>query len=171
MKIEMMEFLSDKIDDIDLLKDVIETLDNMSSDDRMKTFNELKKYRYNKFVCSIAVDSDVLSERTIEDRIKLMEELKKCDYNDNAYKLATDINVLRKRTNEEQIKLKKMAHTKSKQQKLINHSYNMEEISDVTEFKMYLNELKQELGKDTDVKSDTVVLKFSPDKKNERKEN
>ena len=64
-----------------------------------------------------------------------------------------------------------MAHTKSKQQKLINHSYNMEEISDVTEFKMYLNELKQELGKDTDVKSDTVVLKFTPDKNKERKEN
>ena len=73
MKIEMMEFLSDKIDDIDLLKDVIETLDNMSPDDRMKTFNELKKYRYNKFVCSIAVDSDVLSERTIDEQIQLME--------------------------------------------------------------------------------------------------
>lgn len=38
-------------------------------------------------------------------------------------------------------------------------------------FKMYLKELKQELGKDTDVKSDTVVLKFTPDKKKERKEN
>ena len=36
---------------------------------------------------------------------------------------------------------------------------------------MYLNELKQELGKDTDVKSDIVVLKFSPDKKKKRKEN
>lgn len=39
------------------------------------------------------------------------------------------------------------------------------------EFKMYLNELKQELGKDTDVKSDTVVLKFTPDKNKERKLN
>lgn len=39
------------------------------------------------------------------------------------------------------------------------------------EFKMYLNELKQELGKDTDVKADTVVLKFTPDKNKERKEN
>ena len=38
----------------------------------------------------------------------------------------------------------------------------------IMEFKMYLNELKQELGKDTDVKSDTVVLKFTPDKKKGR---
>ena len=35
MKIEMMELLSDKIDDINLLKNVIEALDDMSSDDRM----------------------------------------------------------------------------------------------------------------------------------------
>lgn len=39
------------------------------------------------------------------------------------------------------------------------------------EFKMYLKKLKQELGKDKDVKSDTVVLKFTLDKKKERKEN
>ena len=38
-------------------------------------------------------------------------------------------------------------------------------------FKMYLKKLKKELGKDTDVKSDTVVLKFTPDKNKERKEN
>ena len=36
---------------------------------------------------------------------------------------------------------------------------------------MYLNELKQELGKEADVKADTVVLKFTPDKKKEKKEN
>ena len=39
------------------------------------------------------------------------------------------------------------------------------------EFKMYLNELKQELGKEADVKTDTVVLKFISDKNKERKEN
>ena len=38
-------------------------------------------------------------------------------------------------------------------------------------FKMYLKKLKKELGKDPDVKSDTVVLKFTPDKNKERKEN
>lgn len=36
---------------------------------------------------------------------------------------------------------------------------------------MYLNKLKQELGKEADVKTDTVVLKFTPDKNKERKEN
>lgn len=36
---------------------------------------------------------------------------------------------------------------------------------------MYLKKLKKELGKDTYVKADTVVLKFTPDKKKERKEN
>ena len=132
---------------------------------------ELKNCGYNDNAYKLATDKFVLEERTNEEQIKLMEELKKCDYNVNAYQLVIDKFVLNERTNEEQIKLKKMAHTKSKQQKLINHSYNMEEISDVTEFKMYLNELKQELGKDTDVKSDTVVLKFTPDKNKERKEN
>lgn len=200
-----MELLSDKIDDIDLLKNVIEALDNMSSDDRMKTFNELKKCRYNKFVCNIVIDSDVLRERTIEDRIKLIEELKNCGYNEIIYKIATDINVLSKRTTEEQIKLMEalkkcdyddnayemaidsyvlsertieeqiklmeMAYIKSKQQKLINHSDNMEGISDITELKMYLKELKKKLGKDADVKSDTMVLEFIPDKKDRRKEN
>lgn len=39
------------------------------------------------------------------------------------------------------------------------------------EFKMYLNELKQELGKEADVKTDTVVLKFTTDENKKRKEN
>ena len=40
---------------------------------------------------------------------------------------------------------------------VVNHSENMEGISDVTEFKSYLKALKQELGKDADVRSDTTV--------------
>ena len=206
MKIEMMELLSDKIDDIDLLKNVIEILDNMSLDDRMKIFEELKKHNYNKFICYIAADKDVSNLRTTEEQIKLMEELKNCDYNENASKIARNIGVLREVTNEEQIKLmeelkncdynenayqlathgsilrkrtvekqiklmKKIYLEELENQKTAIHSENMRKISNVTEFKMYLNELKQELGKDTDVKADTVVLKFTPDKNKERKEN
>ena len=34
---------------------------------------------------------------------------------------------------------------------------------------MYLKELKKELGKEADVKADTVVLKFTPDKRRKEK--
>ena len=67
--------------------------------------------------------------------------------------------------------MKKIYLEELEKQKTTIHSKNMRKISNVTEFKMYLNELKQELGKATDLKSDTVVLKFTPDRKNGRKEN
>ena len=138
MKIEMMELLSDKIDDIDLLKNVIEALDNMSSDDRMKIFNELKKCSCNKFACNIVIDSGVLRERTVDEQIDLM-------------KVASYIG--------------------SKKSKEVNHSANMEKISDIIGFKMYLKGLKQKLGKCANIESDTMVLEFIPDKKDRRKEN
>ena len=105
MKIEMMELLSDNIVDIDLLERVIEALDNMSSNDGMRIFKELKNCDYNVNAYNIAIDEDVLSKRAIEEQIRLMEELKNCDYNENAYDIAIDENVLSERTLEEQIKL------------------------------------------------------------------
>ena len=132
---------------------------------------ELRNCDYNNGAFDVAVDRDVLRERTTEEQIKLMEELRNYDYNDNAYKIIVDRDVLREKTTEEQIKLIENAYIKSKQSKLINHSENMKKVSNITEFKMYLKELRQELGKDTDVKSDTVVLKFTPDKKKNKKEN
>ena len=205
MKIEMMELLSDNIVDIDLLERVIEALDNMSSNDGMRIFKELKNCDYNVNAYNIAIDEDVLSKRAIEEQIKLMEELKNCDYNVNAYdiavdedvlskraieeqirlmeelkncdynykayKIAVDEDVLSKRTLEEQIKLMKDMRMGLNQPEKVTHSKNMMKISDVTEFKAYLKELKQKLGKDADVKSDTVVFKFTPDRKKGRKEN
>ena len=133
---------------------------------------ELKNRDYNEDACDIATDENVLSTKTLEEQIKLMEELKNCDYNKNVLDTAIDRDVLRKKSLEKQIKLMKKIYLEElEKQKTAIHSENMRKISDVTEFKMYLNELKQELGKDTDVKSDTVVLKFSPDKKKKRKEN
>ena len=239
MKIEMMELLSDNIVDIDLLERVIEALDNMSSNDGMRIFKELKNCDYNVNAYNIAIDEDVLSKRAIEEQIRLMEELKNCDYNENAYdiaidenvlsertleeqiklmeelkncdynvnaydiavdedvlskraieeqirlmeelkncdynykayKIAVDEDVLSKRTLEEQIKLMKDMRMGLNQPEKVTHSKNMMKISDVTEFKAYLKELKQKLGKDADVKSDTVVFKFTPDRKKGRKEN
>ena len=171
MKIEMMELLSDNIVDIDLLERVIEALDNMSSNDGMRIFKELKNCDYNENAYDIAIDENVLSERTLEEQIKLMEELKNCDYNYKAYKIAVDEDVLSKRTLEEQIKLMKDMRMGLNQPEKVTHSKNMMKISDVTEFKAYLKELKQKLGKDVDVKSDTVVFKFTPDRKKGRKEN
>lgn len=46
MKIEMMEFLSDKITDINLLKKLILTLDKMSSNNLKRFLDELKRSDY-----------------------------------------------------------------------------------------------------------------------------
>ena len=167
MKIEMMELLSDKIDDINLLKNVIEALDDMSSDDRMKIFNELKKCSCNKFACNIVIDSGVLRERTVEDQIKLIEALKSCDYNCYAYKIAINSDVLKNRTIEEQLNLMRAFIKKGK----VSHNDNLQKIQNIKEYKKYLKNLKEELGKDADVRLDTMVLEFIPDKKNRRKEN
>lgn len=166
MKIEMMELLSDKIDDIDLLKNVIEALDNMSSDDRIKTFNELKKCSCNKFACNIVIDSGVLRERTVDEQIELMEELKKCGHKENAYLIATDKNVLNERTVEEQIKLMKEAYIEELKEKMkkatVTHGENMKVISSIAEFKTYLKGLKLYLKKETDLNPDTEVLRYAP---------
>lgn len=171
MRIEMMEFLSDKITDINLLKKLILTLNKMSSNNLKRFLDELKRSDYNEYICKMMIDLNEGKEITKEQK-NIMEELKNCDYNKNVLDTAIDRDVLRKKSLEKQIKLMKKIYLEElEKQKTAIHSENMRKISDVTEFKMYLNELKQELGKDTDVKSDTVVLKFSPDKKKERKEN
>ena len=132
----------------------------------------LKNCEYNANACAIARNICVLREGTNEEQIKLMEELKNCDYNENSLYIAITSYMLQIKTVEKQIKLMKKIYLEElENQKTAIHSENMRKISNVTEFKMYLNELKQELGKDTDVKADTVVLKFTPDKNKERKEN
>ena len=132
----------------------------------------LKACDYNQYAYIVAVAPDVLKARTTEEQIQLMKALKACDYNGYAYEIAVDSIVLKTRTTEEQIQLMKEAYIEFKKgQNFVNHSENMKKISDITEFKMYLKELKQKLGKDADVKSDTAVLRFTPDTNNERKEN
>ena len=142
-------------------------------EEQIQLMNALKACDYNEYAYKVAVDPDVLNTRTTEDQIQLMKVLKACDYNEYAYKrVVIDPSVLKKRTTEEQIQSMEELYIELKKGKsVVIHSENVEGISDITEFKMYLKELKQKLGKDADVKSDTVVLKFTPDTKKKRKEN
>ena len=96
-----------------------------------------------------------------------MKELKNCDYNENAYKIAINSDVLKNRTIEEQLNLMRAFIKKGK----VSHNDNLQKIQNIKEYKKYLKNLKEELGKDADVRLDTMVLEFIPDKKNRRKEN
>ena len=150
-----------------------DVLNTRTTEEQIQLMKALKACDYNEYAYKVAVDPDVLNTRTTEDQIQLMKVLKACDYNEYAYKrVVIDPSVLKKRTTEEQIQSMEELYIELKKGKsVVIHSENVEGISDITEFKMYLKELKQKLGKDADVKSDTVVLKFTPDTKKKRKEN
>ena len=128
-------------------------------EEQIKLMETLKEYDYNKYAYELAVDSEVLKERTIEEQIKLMRTLKECGYNENAYELAIYPNLIF-RTTEEQIELMK--------ENKIRHGGNIEKISSITEFKMYLEKLRKELGRDADVNNYTKVLSFKPETKEEK---
>lgn len=126
MKIELMEYLSNEITDFNLLKQMLVALDKISFENMEKLIKTLKECDYNEYVYEVAVNSEVLEERTIEDQIKLMKEMKIC------------------------------------------HGENIEKIANLAEFKMYLEKLKKELGRDADVNNYTKVLRFKPQTKEEK---
>ena len=133
---------------------------------------KLKNCDYNETAYRVVIDKNVLKERIIENQIMLLEALENCNYNENSFYVAINPDILQTITVDEQIDLMEVAsYIGSKKSKEVNHSKNMKKISDITELKMYLKELKKKLGKDADVKSDTMVLEFIPDKKDRRKEN
>ena len=157
MKIEELELLSSKISNINLLNSIVETFDNVPYEVRTRILEELKNCDYNENACMIAKNSNVLNSRTIEEQIKLMEELKKCYYNENACYIAINSDVLKNRTIEEQLNFIKKGK--------VSHNDNLQKIQNIKEYKKYLKNLKEELGKDADVRLDTIVLKFNPNKK------
>lgn len=118
MKIETMEYLSDEITDINLLKKMLVALDKIYFEDIEELIKTLKECDYNENVYEIAVKFDVLQKLGIENQIELMKEIKVC------------------------------------------HVENIEKISSLTEFKMYLKKLKEKLGRNTDVNNYTKVLRF-----------
>ena len=47
----------------------------------------------------------------------------------------------------------------------VSHNDNLQKIQNIKEYKKYLKKLKKELGKDADVRLDTMVPEFNPNKK------
>ena len=90
MKIETMEYLSDEITDINLLKKMLVDLDKMSFKNMEKLIKILKECDYNEKAYELVVNSSVLEYRTIEEQIKLMKLIKECDYNEKEYELAVN---------------------------------------------------------------------------------
>lgn len=101
-----------------------------------------------------------LDKISFENMEKLIKTLKECDYNEYVYEIAVNTLVLKNRIIEEQIKLMK--------EMKICHSENIEKIANLAEFKMYLEKLKKELGRDADVNNYTKVLRFKPEIKEEK---
>ena len=160
MKIELRKYLSDKITNFNLLRQMLVTLDKMPFENKKKLIKTLKECDYNEYAYKVAVNFKVLEKRTIEEQIKLMGALKECDYNENAYEIAVNSNVLRDRTIEDQIKLMEISEQ-------YDYAY-LVKIANLAEFKMYLEKLKKELGRDADVNNYTKVLRFKSETKEEK---
>lgn len=101
-----------------------------------------------------------LDKISFENMEKLIKTLKECDYNEYVYEIAVNTLVLKNRIIEEQIKLMK--------EMKICHSENIEKIANLAEFKMHLEKLKKELGRDADVNNYTKVLRFKSETKEEK---
>ena len=129
-------------------------------EEQIKLIKTLKECDYNEYAYGVAVNLNVLEERTIEDQIKLIKALKECDYNEYVYKVAVNFDVLKNITIEGQIKLMKEIK--------ICHGENIGKIANLAEFKMYLEKLKKELGRDADVNNYTKVLRFKSETKEEK---
>lgn len=152
MKIEMMEYLSNKISDVNILKKVIEVLDKMNFLETKEIINALEKCDYNNDVYKIIVDLDVLKKRTIEEQLKLIEICTFKDKRDKAFGTLTNTSLLITTFADKRIKIMNKKQNKEK----------IEKISTLEDFKSYLNELKNEMGKDADIKSDTMVKVYNP---------
>lgn len=152
MKIEMMEYLSNKISDVNIQKKVIEVLDKMNFLETKEIINALEKCDYNNDVYKIIVDLDVLKKRTIEEQLKLIEICTFKDKRDKAFGTLTNTSLLITTFVAKRIKIMNKKQNKEK----------IEKISTLEDFKSYLNELKNEMGKDADIKSDTMVKVYNP---------
>ena len=126
MKIELRKYLSDKITNFNLLRQMLVTLDKMPFENKKKLIKTLKECDYNENAYLVAVNFDVLKNITIEEQIKLMKEIKIC------------------------------------------HGENIEKIANLAEFKIHLEKLKKELGRDADVNNYTKVLRFKSETKEEK---
>ena len=191
MKIEMMEYLSNKISDVNIQKKVIEVLDGMNFLETKEIVNALEECDFNEYAIDLVINENVLKTRTVEEQIRLIEVLKENDYNEKVYYIITDPNVLENRTVEEQIKLievlknsdyNKNAYeiiidseilknrTMEDQIKMIEllkmqkiyHDENINNKLPLKDFKSYLKELKSKMGEDVDIKSDTMVKVYNP---------
>lgn len=122
MKIETMEYLANKIEDIELLKKLITELDDMpkgkarefireldeiSSEEITILVSEFEKCDFNLNALKIIISSVLKKTKTFEEKIKLMKALKDCNYVNSACTVATGYSVSEQRTLEEQIMLMK----------------------------------------------------------------
>ena len=76
MKIELRKYLSDKITNFNLLRQMLVTLDKMPFENKKKLIKTLKECDYNENAYKVAVNFKVLEKRTIEifNKIKIKEE-------------------------------------------------------------------------------------------------
>ena len=144
----------------------INVLEQRTTKEQIMLIEALKDCDNNIYAGFIAKRDNVLKERKAEEQIKLMKALKDYDYSYGALHIALDNNILEERTVEEQIKLMKEAYIEELKEKkkkaTVTHGENMKVISSVAEFKTYLEGLKLYLEEETDLNSNTEVLRYAP---------
>ncbi len=134
-----------------------DVLENRTVEEQIKLIEVLKDSNYNYEVYEMITNPNVLENRTMEGQIKLIEVLKNSDYNKNVYEIIIDSEILKNRTMEEQIKMIELLKIQK-----VYHDENINNILPLKDFKSDLKELKNEMGKDADIKSDTMVKVYNP---------
>ncbi len=113
MKIDTISLITDKIDDVDIVKMLINKLENLDEKEVKFVLKEVKKYKNccnDLQILDIFISNDVSKTRTVDEQITLMhickDEEKEKDA-DILISLATDKDLLMHRTLEQQIKIMK----------------------------------------------------------------
>ena len=84
MKIDTISLITDKIDDVDIVKMLINKLENLDEKEVKFVLKEVKKYKncYNDLqILDIFISNDVSKARTVDEQITLMHICKDEDKN------------------------------------------------------------------------------------------
>lgn len=104
MKIEIMKkivnSISDSEDDVSFYKEILKNYDNL--DEKIK--EEFEKNNYNEKVYRIAINQDILKNRTIEEQIEIMKNIIFTTHSNNLEKIKS-LNTLKEYINQLETKL------------------------------------------------------------------
>lgn len=159
----------------------LDVLENRTTDEIIKLMTTVENVSnssiynpdisYFNVAYEIATNLDILENRTADEQIKLMMEVYKEPHKINGFvywdmmreegaKIATDLTILLTMTIDQQIELLKNYYQTQEEKDepfKVKHDENMSHIRYKSQLKKYLEDLKQEFGENSDIKSYTMT--------------